>query len=101
MASVDVAGKLEHIEKRLDIHDVLHQQNTQILSSINDVLVNQARYDERMNHMSSRQEGLNAKVDKLKEKVETNTAQIMKWAGGIAAVITVFSIAVTIIKFFT
>lgn len=125
MAMEDVSEKLtaleEHVSElhsQVSFHNKLHEQNSETLVQVKDILLEQVRAGEQIKHMNEKFQTVEKNSDELWtqmheyvksqtatnnrmiEKIDDNKAQINKWIGGLGALITAFGISVTVFKLF-
>tara|TARA_R110000851_G_scaffold199396_2_gene350438 strand:+ start:714 stop:1124 length:411 start_codon:yes stop_codon:yes gene_type:complete len=92
MVSQDAYDKLHNLEvvtakhgEQFKAYEHLLAQNTETLKEVKNVLIDNARFSERLNNMDKRQDHDELKYEKLEQKVQINQNKIVYWSGGIAA----------------
>lgn len=104
MADKNVAQELSDIRGKLVLHDQLHQDNSQTLIEVKNVLVGQAKLSERFISLDRRFEKLEASHDKQFEKIgirlDKNQKTILQWSGGITAIFALLGALGVLSKFF-
>tara|TARA_R110000851_G_C12833110_1_gene540900 strand:+ start:264 stop:659 length:396 start_codon:yes stop_codon:yes gene_type:complete len=105
MASLDVSDKLHNLEvitarhgEQFKAYENLLAQNTETLKEVKNVLIDNARFSERLNNMDRRQDNDELKFDKLDKKVQANHDKIIYWSGGIAAIVLLSSMIFSAFK---
>lgn len=120
MASVDVKQEINDIQMRLGVHDHILSQQSKTMDKMTDVLekvvtvaekqvhieqqLEQHRDDTRQHREDTREDmrefrnSVSARFTKQDERIASNYTQIMKWSGGIAALITAVGVAATLYK---
>lgn len=105
MADKNVAQELIEVRDQLRRHDQLHQENSETLREVKNVLVGQAKLSERFISLDRRFEKLETSFDKRFEKLEIrsdkNQKTITYWSGGMAAIFCVCGIVAFMSKFIT
>lgn len=105
MVSQDAYDKLHNLEvvtarhgEQFKAYENLLAQNTETLKEVKNVLVDNARFSERLNNMDRRQDNDDYRHDKLEQKVQSNHTTIIYWSGGISAIIFIIGIALALTK---
>ena len=105
MASQNVADKLHNLEvvtakhgEQFKAYETLLAQNTETLKEVKNVLIDNARFSERLNNMDKRQDHEELRYDKLEQKVQDNQNKIVYWSGGLAAIVLFSGIIFSVIK---
>lgn len=93
MVSQDAYDKLHNLEvvtakhgEQFKAYENLLAQNTETLKEVKNVLIDNARFSERLNNMDKRQDHEELRYDKLEQKVQANQNKIVYWSGGLAAI---------------
>ena len=93
MVSQDAYDKLHNLEvvtakhgEQFKAYENLLAQNTETLKEVKNVLIDNARFSERLNNMDKRQDHEESRYEKLEQKVQKNQTQIVYWSGGLAAI---------------
>lgn len=96
MADTNVAQELTDVREVLRRHDQLHQDNSQTLEEVKNVLVGQAKLSERFISLDKRFDKLEAnndkRFDKLEARSDKNQKTITYWSGGMAAIFALIGI---------
>jgi predicted RNase H-like nuclease (RuvC/YqgF family) len=110
MASVDVSEKLQEMEGQLRRHENLHQDNSETLREVKNVLVGQAKLTERILHLDRRLETTEERhektidkveqaIDKMDERIDVNQKVIWRWSGGMTALLAFMGLLSAVSKF--
>lgn len=105
MVSQDAYDKLHKLEvvtaqhgEQFKAYEKLLAQNTETLKEVKNVLVDNARFSERLNNIDRRQDNDDVRHEKLEQKVLSNHNTIIYWSGGITALVFIGGIAMSLIK---
>ncbi len=110
MADVDVSEELQEMKGQLRRHDRLHQDNSDTLREVKNVLVGQAKLTERILHLDRRLETTEERhektidrveqaIDKMDGRIDINQKVIWRWSGGITMLLAVLGVISTVSKF--
>ena len=114
MADVDVSEELQEMRGQLRRHDRLHQDNSETLREVKNVLVGQAKLTERILHLDRRletteerhekridviEERQEIRNEKMDERIDVNQKVIWRWSGGMTALVAVVGIISALSKF--
>ena len=105
MVSQDAYDKLHNLEvvtakhgEQFKAYEHLLAQNTETLKEVKNVLIDNARFSERLNNMDKRQDHDELRYDKLEQKVQVNQNKIVYASGSVAAIILLSGIIFSAFK---
>jgi len=88
---------------QLQRHEYLIQDTSETLREVKNVLVGQAKLTERILHLDKRLETSEIRNEKhmikLEERIDVNQKVILRWSGGITALLGVVGILSAVSKF--
>lgn len=101
MADQNVAEQLKQLHEKqaetqaqLKFHERLHQQNADTLLEVKNVLIENARTTEQIQHMNRRFDAVDARLNSHSDKIQANHQQLIKWG----AVLSALAFAMTVGK---
>lgn len=97
-ASVDVDKRLASLEARGEFHERLLAEQSETLRGVKDVLVQQGATQQALVDVNRRLDDHDLRLEKWVEQSTRNREQILRWSGGIAAVIAVAGLMVALQK---
>jgi hypothetical protein len=105
MVSQDAYDKLHQLElvttqhgEQFKAYEKLLAQNTETLKEVKDVLVNTAVTNERLNNVDRRQDNDDIRHEKLETRVNGLQSKLMYYSGGLAVLVFVLGIAISLSK---
>ena len=105
MVSQDAYDKLHKLEivtaqhgEQFKAYEALLVQNTETLKEVKNVLIDNARFSERLNNMDKRQDKDDDRHEKLENKVQSLQGKFMTYSGGLAVLVFIVGITITLAK---
>jgi len=103
MADVDVSEDLDEMKEQLRRHEYLHENTSETLRQVKNVLVGQAQLTERILHLDRRlettEERHEQRFNKMDERIDVNQKVIWRWSGGMTALLGLVGLISALSKF--